>query len=96
MCPRHQEEWPEPGLTEHVVRARPGEGGDTAVYSTPEEGPRRSVSFPCQGPDTSGEIRKEISLLFCCHSSCGKFCLVKYSFLVKIFISSRKNIQSRC
>ena len=76
VCPRHQEDWPEPDLAEHVVRARPEEG-DCAVYSTAKEGPRRSVSFPCEGPDTCGEIRKEISLIFCCHSSCGKSGLVK-------------------
>ena len=76
VCPGHQEDWPEPGLAEHVVRARPEEG-DGAVYSTAKEGPRRSVSFPCEGPDMSGEISKEISLLFSCHSSCGEFCLIK-------------------
>ena len=76
VCPRHQQDYTDPGLAEHVVRARHDEE-EGAVYSTAKEGPRRSVSFPCPGPDTAGEISKDISLVFCCHSSCGKFSLVK-------------------
>ena len=54
---------------------------DEAVYSTEREGPRRSVSFLCQPPDEAGLLSRDISLVFRCNSSCGKFAAVRPAWL---------------
>ena len=71
VCSQHEEEC-EAILREHVVQAG-HEERDDAVYSSAMEGPRRSVSFPCSAPNTEGQIRRDVRLVFRCNSSCGKF-----------------------
>ena len=43
------------------------------VYSLPHQGLRRSVSFLCPAPDTSGTLEKTIRLKFMCNASCGEW-----------------------
>jgi len=74
MCETHKNDFSSE-RSSHVLQAGTGYREDDesdCVYSLPHQGLRRSVSFLCPAPDTSGTLEKTIRLKFMCNASCGE------------------------
>jgi hypothetical protein len=66
ICPKHLK----PGTRHpmHVLQALPGPDQDHFYTSTEY---RKSISFPCSGRDSSGNIHAGLQLQFICNASCN-------------------------
>merc|ERR1719342_1190896 len=68
VCQQHCHKLPSDKKA-HVLQAAK-EFEDKFVYSTTDQGPRKSVSFSCSSPDLDGTLEENVQLKFMCCASC--------------------------